>query len=217
MKNMLFVIFCLISFIPLVNADSNRLYFTKSEKGLVYDTDYFDEKIFMHHDDMYPNKSYRDVLDIENGTENECELYFKIVQVEQNDLAKELIDNIEMEIYIDDELIYKGIATGEDIEGDGVNLKNAISLGLFKSNDKKTLVAKTKLSKDYDNKNNTAKSYIDWQFYGKCSGVKGLEEINPDTGDYMSFRVMLLLIVVLLLSFSLTIYFVSKKSEIKLK
>lgn len=96
----------------------------------------------MHHDDMYPNKRYRDVLDIENGTDNECKLYFKIVQPEQDELAKELIDNIEMEIYIDDELIYKGIATEVDINGDGVNLENAISLGLFKPNDKKTLVEK---------------------------------------------------------------------------
>ncbi len=206
MKKMIFVISCLISFIPLVSAESNRLYFTKDEKGLVYDTDYFDEKIFMHHDDMYPNKSYRDVLDIENGTDNECKLYFKIVQPEQDELAKELIDNIEMEIYIDDELIYKGIATGVDINGDGVNLENAISLGLFKPNDKKTLVAKTKLSKEYENKNNTTKSYIDWQFYGDCSGVKGLEKINPDTGDYMSFKVILLLIIVLLLSFSFSLY-----------
>ena len=90
MKKMIFVISCLISFIPLVSAESNRLYFTEDKKGLVYDTDYFDEKIFMHHDDMYPNKSYRDVLDIENGTDNECKLYFKIVQPEQDELAKEL-------------------------------------------------------------------------------------------------------------------------------
>lgn len=70
----------------------------------------------MHHDDIYPNKSYRDALDIENGTDNE--------------------------------LIYKGIATGVDINGDGVNLENAISLGLFKPNDKKTLVEKQNYQKN---------------------------------------------------------------------
>ena len=212
---MIFVVPCLILFIPFVKAESNRLYFTEDEKGLVYDTDYFDEKIFMHHVDMYPNKSYEDILDIENGTNNECELYFKIVQKEQDELAKELIDNIEMEIYIDDNLIYKGIATGEDIEGDGINLENAISLGLFKPGIKKTLVAITKLSKDYENKSNTTKSYIDWQFYGRCSEVKGLEEINPDTGDYMSFKTILLIIIVLLLSFSIFIYSFSKKKILK--
>ena len=217
MKKMIFVISCLISFIPLINAESNRLYFTEDKKGLVYDTDSFDEKIFMHHDDMYPNKKYEDILDIENGTKNECELYFKIIQVDQDELAKELINNIEMEIYIDNSLIYKGIATGEDIEGDGVNLEDAISLGLFKPNTKKTLVAKTKLSKDYENKANTTKSYIDWQFYAKCSEVKGLEEINPDTGDFMSFKTILLMIIILLLSFSFTVYSLFKKKKVTLK
>lgn len=203
MKKLLLICFSFLCLISFVDAKSNRLYFTEKGPDLVYDTDYFDEKIFMHHTDMYPGKTYEDILDIQNGSDSNCDLFFKVVELEQDELAQELIENIEMEIYVDNELIYDGIATGEDI--DGVNLQNTIFLGNFEKGKKSTLVVKTNLSKDYNNSENTDASYIDWEFYGRCaSGV--ILEINPDTGDTMTFKYFVIILVILLLSMILFVY-----------
>ena len=201
MKKVLGIIICFILFIPFCNAENNRLYFTEDGKKLVYDTDYFDEKIFMHHTDMYPGKEYVDVLDIENGTNNECELFFKILQEEQDEKAMELIRNINMKIYVDNELIYDGIATGEDILENNINLKNAISLGTFSQNKKSILKVYTALDSNYEDKTNIIESFTDWQFYAKCGEAESVEIINPDTGDTVSIKNFIVIILALLLLF----------------
>lgn len=214
MKKIVFVLICLILFTPLVNAEGNRLYFSEDGKELVYDTEYFNEKIFMHHVDMYPGKVYQDILDIENGTKNECELFFKVIPVEQSAKANELIENINMEITVDDKLMYDGFATGKDYVGDGINLTNAISLGYFKSNQKSTLVVNTNLNENYEDSDNVVKSYIDWQFYAKCSGVKDVVEINPETGSLFSTKILLMIAIVSLLFVTIMTY-IMRKSKIQ--
>lgn len=201
MKKVLGIIICFILFIPLCNAEKNRLYFTEDGKKLVYDTDYFDEKIFMHHTDMYPGKEYVDVLNIENGTNNECELFFKVLQQEQAEKAYELIRNINMKIYVDDKLIYDGIATGEDILEDGINLKNAISLGIFSQKKESILKVYTVLDSNYEDKTNVIESFTDWQFYARCGEAESVEIINPDTGDTFSIKNLIIIILALLLLF----------------
>ena len=92
----------------------NRLYFTEDGKELFYDTEQLDKDTFMNHKDMMPGKQYEDILTISNGSSNTCKLYFKVVERDQSKLAGELLENINMQIYIDNELIYDGNAKGLD-------------------------------------------------------------------------------------------------------
>lgn len=214
MKKIIVVCLFFLLFIGNVRAaEGNKLYFTEDAKELVYDTDLFDEDVFMHHLDLYPSKQNKDILSIENGSDNTCTLYFKVVEREQSELADELIDNIMMKIYVDDALIYDGSARGEDVTGDKINLQDTITLGTFEPGKVSELISVTKLNEQYDNKNNTVKAYIDWQFYAQC-GKEEVLPINPDTGDFMNSKLFVILIVVIIMAL---LVFVYAKNKMKVR
>ena len=143
----------LILSISIVKAEENKLYFTEKNDRLYYDTDLYDEAKFINHLDMVPDKEYEDILLIENGTDTKYTLYFKVKELEQEDLANELIDNIEMTVYLNGTEIYKGKARGLDY-GDDVNLQNAIKIGDFLKGDSSVMRVTTKLAEDYTNIDN---------------------------------------------------------------
>ncbi len=193
--------------------DENKLYFSEDGKELVYDSTLFDEEIFMHHVDLRHSQLYKDTLVIENGSENTCELFFKVIERQQNELSDELLSNISMQIYIDDVLIYDGTAKGKDIKGDNVNLQDTISLGTFEPNKVSKLLSVTKLVDDYNNGENTVESHIDWQFYAQCA-EKEVLPINPDTGDKIgstAFVALISIVIILMLS----LFYYGKKLTVK--
>lgn len=196
MKKMKLLIIMFLLMIIDVHAATNKLYFTEKDDRLYYDTDSFDEAIFMHHDDMVPGKVYVDELLIENKTKTTYNLYLKVNNVEQDELADELIDNIEMEIYLDDELIYNGYARGLDYSGSGINLQDAILIGKYKRNSESKLTVYTKLSDEYTNINNRAIGQIEWEFY--ASYEKQVIPVIPDTSDNIFPYVITLVISSLL-------------------
>lgn len=182
-------IICLILSVFIMSVISakevdNKLYFTDKGDRLYYDTKLFDSNIFMHHVDMVPGSSFTDQLLIENGSNTDYKLYFKVKELEQNEKANEILDNIFMEIYIDDELIYDGKAKGLDYNNSGINLQNAIYLGEYTKNIEKELVVKTKFNEEFSNIDNNELSHIEWQFYAQYED--NLIVINPDTGDNIS-------------------------------
>ncbi len=177
----------------------NKLYFTDSAERLYYDTDQFDEDIFMHHVDMIPGDSFEDELFIENGSTTDYTLYFRVVRVEQSEEADELLRNITMKVYMDDELIYDGYVYGEDYSKIGVNLQNTVELGLFKPNINHKIRVETQLLPEFDNKSIKIESYIDWAFYATYED-KVVEIVpNPNTNDNNTKNVIILGISILIL------------------
>lgn len=179
-KFIMVLIFCLM-FIANVSAKENKLYFTSSGDRLYYRTDLFDKNIFIKHNDMMPGKVFRDELMIENQTEYDYKLYLKVKEVEQSKVANELLENIEMQIYLDGKLIYDGYAKGLDYSDKKVNLQDAIYIGEYKTDASSKIVVNTKLKEDYANKQNKEVSSIEWEFYASYEEL--VVPINPDTGD----------------------------------
>jgi len=180
MKKILLAVFTLFVGATLVQAD-NVLEFNEEDGKLYYNTDALNKEAFMVHTDMVPGKSYEDILTIENNSTNTYQLYMKAVEREQSDLADELLDNIIMKVYLDDELIYDGKVRGLDYTNSGVNLQDSILIGEYEPSKKQELRVETILDSSYENINNNDLSYIDWEFY--ASYGEEVIPINPNTGD----------------------------------
>ena len=210
MKKLILLIMITVLTVINVNALNNKLYFTEKDDRLYYDSDSFDKSIFMEHYDMVPGKVYVDELTIENKTNTTYNLYLKVVNVEQDELADELIDNIEMQVYLDDALIYDGYARGLDYTDLGVDLQNAILIGEYAKNKESKLVVHTKLSEDYSNINNDSIGKIEWEFY--ASYEKNTISILPETVDNISKYIILLAGSALMFVF-LIIFVLNRKNK----
>lgn len=176
-KLLLSLIGFLIAITPVFAAE-NKLYFTESGDRLLYSGSLLDDNIFMKHLDMTPGSSYTDELIIENGTSTTYKLFFKVI--EKSDVSHDLLDYIDMKIYLDDVLIYDGKVKGLDYNNDGVNLQNAIELGDFPGRRKAVMKVETSLSTDYSNQEDNDLSEVDWQFYAEYYEE---EEPTPEPKD----------------------------------
>ena len=170
MKKILLLVFVFVGLIfsvNLVDAKDNRLYFVEEDNKIYYDSSLLDENVFMKHIDMVPGRSYTDELVIENDTNKVYTLYFKIKPRDQSIQADELLDNINMKIYLDDVEVYNGKAKGLDYTSSGVNLQNAVLLKKFTKKESSRLKVETSLNTDYSDISNNESSYIDWVFYAQ--------------------------------------------------
>lgn len=192
-----------------VKAENSRLYFIEKDNKLVYESN-IEENVFMKHIDMLPGSKYTDELEIENGTQNDYTLYLKVEEVSQNELALELLESIDMKLYLDDRLIYNGKAKGLNYSDDGINLQNAIMLKEFKSKEKSLLRAETKLSEEYSNKNGDL-SKINWVFYAQYEDGKAQIIENVPKTDVNNNIAIIISIIVLLLGIMIIFYYQKKK------
>lgn len=190
MRKVIMVLVTALMLISNVEAVTNRLYFTEKNNRLYYDTDAFDEDKFMAHYDMVPGREYIDEMLIENKTKETYDLYLKLKVESEDELSDELIDNILMEVYLEDELIYAGNARGLDYQGDGVDLQESVLLGRYLPNKENKLIVKTKLSDSYTNTNNTSIGKITWEFYGRYG--EEVTPILPETRDNISKYVIII-------------------------
>lgn len=203
MKKITLLIFLFILSISSVQAKENKLYFTEENNRLYYESKLIDENIFMKHINMTPGDSYTDELLIENGTKTKYTLYFKVVPKEQSSEANELLENIIMKIKLDDKLIYDGKATGLNYNNQGINLQDAILLGVFTPSKNSKMIVETKLKEEYDNTNSNDLSYIDWSFYAQYEKEEPII-INPKTstiGNNNYYYLFLAIIPILLILF----------------
>lgn len=185
---MLGAFFCVVA---SVNAYENTLRFIESDNSIYYDSEKYDDNLFMNHLDMIPGEENEDVLHIENTTDKEFTLYFRVVDKEYTEEEAELIDNTTMTIFIDDDIIYDGSIDGENHE-DGINLTNAIKIGEYSSGSESDLRVVTKLSEDYTNAQNEAVVEIDWEFYAEYDDA--ILPINPITLDRIHHNVIIFIV-----------------------
>ena len=208
MKKILLLIGILFISISNVYAKDNRLYFIEDNDKLYYDSKSFDEELFMNHTDMLPGEIYTDELILENSSKKTYTLYFKIKERQQSEEADSFLNYIDMNIYLDNELIYSGNIKGNNYED--VNLKNAIKLLDIKPNQISNMKVETYLDTSYDNYNNTTNSYIDFEFYSQYDKDEVIVEknevqlIQPKTGDNIYLYVGLLIISTLTAALSIS-------------
>ena len=183
MKRFVFFVSIFALSIISVHAKENKLYFTEENNRLYYDSKLIDENVFMKHTDMILGERFIDELVIENGTNTNYTLYFKVVSREQSVEANELLDNILMRIKLDDKVIYEEKATGLDYNNQGIDLQKAILIGKFAPSKNSKMIVETKLSENYDNTQFNELSYIDWSFYAQYDDSKPPVEIvvSPNT------------------------------------
>lgn len=200
MKKVLLIILSLFLFYNMVYAEEySRIYFTDYGNRIFYKS-VTEEDIFLLHRDMVPGKVYNDTLVIENTSDILFKLYFKAEQVDQNELAKELLENIDMTIWFDDEIIYEGTASGLDYYENGINLDNQIYLGEYGENQNSILKTKVKLREEYANIANYELAKVKWNFYVLYDDE--LLVVNPDTGgeSFISRELCMLLVFLLILA-----------------
>lgn len=195
MKKIIFTFITIFLGILSVMASTNKLYFASTGNRLYYDSDLFNKNLFLYHVDMLPGKTYQDELLIENKTNTEYILYLKIKENNDSDLARELLDNIIMTIYLDNKIIYEGYASGVDYVINDRNVNDSIYIGNYKKGEEQKLTVETTLKKEYSNTENTALSSIEWEFFAYYD--KDMDVINPDTGDKITRYVNIVFIVVL--------------------
>ncbi len=160
---------------PVSAIEDNTVYIREEDGKAVYEAaNGFNER-FMVHEDMTPGGAvYTDYLVVENGTSNDYDIFFKITSENNTIKANNLIEHIEMKIYIDDVLFYNGKARGLDYRSLGVNLTDAIKIGHFASGESVRMKVETHLDATYEDINNPDTSKTHWHFF-----VTG-EEPNPD-------------------------------------
>ena len=191
MKRLLIMLGAFFCVVASVNAYENTLRFIESDNSIYYDSEKYDDNLFMNHLDMIPGEENEDVLHIENTTDKEFTLYFRVVDKEYTEEEAELIDNTTMTIFIDDDIIYNGSIDGENHE-DGINLTNAIKIGEYSSGSESDLRVVTKLSEDYTNAQNEAVVEIDWEFYAEYDDA--ILPINPITLDRIHHNVIIFIV-----------------------
>lgn len=213
-----FILFLIILTITLpVNAKDNRLYFSEENKRLYFESSLLDKNIFINHLDMTPGTEYNDKLIIENSSNKDYTLYFKVEVKEQNENALELLDNILMKIYINDDLIYDGKSTGIDYNVNGINLQDAIKIGVIPKNSKVNLVATTKLDEEYSNVDYNDYSYVDWNFYAEYDDSIDVIVPRTDLNQSNTYKIaaFILLVFSFIVFFTLNKNNILKKQEVK--
>lgn len=175
MKKIFAIILASLFISAPVFAVDNTVYIREADGKIAYEaSDGFDER-FMYHEGMIPGgETYTDYLTIENGTPDDYDIYFKITAENNSIKASNLIEHIEMKIYIDDVIFYDGKARGLDYRSQGVNLTDAVKIKNFASGESVRMKVETRLDATYEDINNPDTSKTHWHFY-----LAG-EEPNPD-------------------------------------
>lgn len=181
MKKIFAIILASLFIAAPVFAADNTVYIREADGKIVYEaSDGFNER-FMYHEGMTPGgEVYTDYLNIENGTSSDYDIYFKITAENNSIKASNLIEHIEMKIYIDDVIFYDGKARGLDYRAQGVNLTDAIKIKHFASGESVRMKVLTRLDETYEDINNPDTSKTHWHFYVTSEEPDPEEPIEPE-------------------------------------
>ena len=215
MKKILFlsvIFFCLC---PVLKASNNKLVFQLDDKehALVYDTDQFDKKSFLHHTDMVPGVLFEDSLKVVNSTKDEYLLYMKIKPSTMSEKQRVLLENIVISLYDGDELIYTGSGLGANYEKDNQTFEEVIPLGVIDKDEVKDLKFVSYLKNEFDDITNDAISQIEWDFYAYTDTYNGM--INPNTKDNVSRYAIVSIISFICTLIMLYVYVRKEKENMK--
>lgn len=172
---------------PVFAEEKNRVYVYEKDEKVYYDSKLFDDR-FMVHENMVPGDSFSDTLVVENGTSDEHDIYFKVALDEANtENAQDLLDYIDMKVYINDKLFYNGKAKGKDYRGEGVDLTDAVLIKRFAAHESVSMRVETHFDESYEDIGNHDTAHTHWLFYLSDQPEKP-EEItpNPRTNDDFS-------------------------------
>ena len=148
MKKIVLLIISLL-FIVNVNAQDKIIKLVTKDDKVVYESN-LDEDVFINHLSVGPGESYTDSLRITNESGKQVKLFLKVKLLEQSASADNLLDNITMKVYLDNNLIYNGKAKGLDYNSLGVNLQNAVELKTYNSGDSSILKVETGIAYEFD-------------------------------------------------------------------
>lgn len=181
MKKIFAIILASLFIAAPVFAADNTVYIREADGKIVYEaSDGFNER-FMYHEGMTPGgEVYTDYLNIENGTSSDYDIYFKIMAENNSIKASNLIEHIEMKIYIDDVIFYDGKARGLDYRAQGVNLTDAIKIKHFASGESVRMKVLTHLDETYEDINNPDTSKTHWHFYVTSEEPDPEEPVEPE-------------------------------------
>lgn len=213
MKKLIVIVVTILTLITNVSAKDNKLYFKEENNAIYYESSMFDEKIFMNHPDMIPGSTYTDELIIENKTNNDYNLYFKVKLAENTN--SRLLENISMKIKLDGKLIYDGKATGLDYKNEFINLQDSINLGEFKKNKSSKMIVETKLDEKYRETKETDNTEINWTFYAQYENRKP-QEITEGNIEY-KVPILPVISLILLIGILILLFAIRKKLEDSIK
>lgn len=195
---MILVLFC----VP-VYASNSKIYFTESE-GRIYFKDY--DGTFMKHTEMLPGNMYTDTLEIENDTTINYKLFLRLIDSSTSDESSELLDYLNMKIYLDDSLIYEGNSKGlVYIDGEYM-LEDILKIGNMIPKSKHILKVETTLSKEYTNKSNNDFSFLTWDFYAQYDELTKPIQIDKVPNTYDALPIWIISVVVCLVIMIISLY-----------
>jgi hypothetical protein len=189
------IVASLLIAVPVFAVDENTVTIRESDGKIVYDASDGLNDRFMVHNDMTPGgEKYTDYLRVKNDTSKDYDVYFKITAENNTTRAENIIEHIEMKIYIDDVLYYDGTARGIPRPTEGIDLTDAVLLKNFAAGESVMMKVVTFLDAGYEDIDNPDTSRTHWHFYvsdekepDPDDPVKPDEVIpNPHTGDSFS-------------------------------
>ena len=167
-----------------------ELYFTQAGEEIRFTPIGGDgQKWFMSFLDMVPGGQYVDKLHIENRSKQDYDLYMQVVpKVGQSETLNELLELINMKVYLKESLIYEGRATGKTYPKGNGDLQAAVLLGKYAAGMKDTMRVELELSKDTSMEYCELLTKIDWKFIAtKVEQQEKKEPLKttrqPKTGD----------------------------------
>lgn len=163
MKKILLIILIYLFSINIVSAKESKLIISGNDNKMYYDSDFYDTNMFMSHLDIIPGSVFTDILEIENETNFTFNLYLKISYKNYN----ELLEYLNMKLYLDNKLIYDGDMKGPNVENSHNDLKNAIFIDKLIPHKKYQLKVVTNLSYEYSNILNNDKLISEWNFFAE--------------------------------------------------
>ncbi len=191
MKKMAIIFIIFFCLVEPIGASENILRFVDEDNNLYYDSEIFDDDIFMNRLNLISGETNNDVLLIENKTDDTFNLYFRIIDNGYSEEDKELISNTTMKIFVDNEIIYDGYIDGKHYD-DGINLNNSVSVGEFTPDSSKEIRVVTEVDSDYVGAEANATIQVDWEFYAEIDDA--ILPINPIILEGIDHNIIILII-----------------------
>jgi len=174
---------------------------------------------FMSFFEMLPGGEYTDVLMIENRSSNNYDLYMQVVpKMNQSEMLDELLQLIQMKIYLADKLIYEGTAKGNLYDNTTGDLQEVLPLGEYKAGTQNKLKVELMLSQETRMQYGDLLTKIDWRFMAnEITELKPQEKpptINqPQTDDTAMLIKYISIMLLAIMGISGCIYFLKRQQK----